>query len=114
MRIKIQHLVLSAILVALAAFHTQCAIGPNHGVLFTQTKFAGDINPANDVVSAKTGEACMHYVLNIVALGQAGAGDAAQAGGIKRIATIDHSAFSVLSFYGIAPYAQYCTIVAGE
>lgn len=113
MQKKLQHII-AAGAIACMALGIQCAIGPQHGALYTSTKFAGDINPTNDVAALKTGEACMHYVLSLGAFGEAGAGDAAMAGGISRIATIDHSAFSVLSFHGLGVYSQYCTIVAGE
>lgn len=97
------------IIFSLALF-SGCAIGPVHGFLFTTTKFAGEINPSNDVTVQKTGESCQHQILTLVAFGDASAGNAAQSSGIKKIATVDHSTLSVLTIL----YRQYCTIVAGE
>ncbi|MCE9599471.1 MAG: TRL-like family protein [Spirochaetia bacterium] len=91
-------------------FGANCAVGPTSGLLFTSNSFAGVINPANDVPIVKTGESCQHQILGLIAFGSSGAGDAAQEGGVEKIATIDHSTVNVLSVL----YAQYCTIVRGK
>jgi hypothetical protein len=87
-----------------------CAVGPVHGVLYTGTKFAGEFNPANDVPATKNARGCQHMVLGLVAIGKAGAGDVAQANGIKRIAHVDHETMTVLELV----YGRYCTTVYGD
>jgi TRL-like protein family len=98
------------LLTTFAALGNQCAVGPVGGLLFASSKFPGDINPANDVPSAKTGQGCQHYILGLIAFGHAGAGQIAQDNGILRIATVDHSSMSILHVF----YNQYCTIVSGQ
>ncbi|HMU83612.1 MAG TPA: TRL domain-containing protein [Leptospiraceae bacterium] len=89
---------------------SSCAVGPVNGVLFTRTKFAGQINSAADVPVQKKASGCMHQVLGTVAWGDATAGTVAIENDIHRIAIIDHSTMSILS--GV--YSNYCTIVAGD
>jgi hypothetical protein len=89
---------------------SQCATGPVHGFLFTSTKFAGEFNQANDVKVTKSGEGCTHSILGILGFGNSGAGNVAMKNQISRIATVDHSTFSVLTLL----YQNYCTIVSGE
>ncbi|MDX1959012.1 MAG: TRL domain-containing protein [Leptospiraceae bacterium] len=92
-----------------------CAVGPTHGVLFTSTEFPGQFNQNNDVNSTKTGKGCIHTVLSgLFAWGEAGAGMIAYKKGIKKLATIDHSTLSILSYDVIHIYRNYCTIVSGE
>ncbi len=98
--------ILSIILFTLS----QCATGPVNGILFTSTKFGGEFNPANDVKVTKSGEGCTHSILSIIGFGNSGAGYVAKENKISRIATVDHSTFSIL----IALYQNYCTIVSGE
>jgi len=88
---------------------SRCAIGPVGGLVYTSTKFAGEVNPANDVPATKEGIGCQKNVLSLVTWGNAGAGDVARANGIERIATIDHSHTNVLFIY-----RDYCTIVRGN
>jgi len=88
-----------------------CAVGPVNGVLLTYTSFAGEYNPANNVVARKSGKSCEHVILGLVGYGTAGAGQIALDTGIQRIATIDHSTLSILN--GVI-YTSYCTIVWGE
>lgn len=87
-----------------------CAVGPVHGFLFTSNKFAGVANQNTAITSAKKAEGCQHMVLGLVAFGDAGAGSIANQNGIKKIATVDHSALSVLTLV----YSRYCTLVSGE
>ncbi|MCE9500030.1 MAG: TRL-like family protein [Leptospira sp.] len=87
-----------------------CAIGPTHGMLFTNNDFPGEFNPANNVKSVKTGYGCQISILGLVSVGNAAAGQIAFDSKIERIATIDHSTINVLSVL----FARYCTIVTGE
>ena len=86
-----------------------CAIGPVHGVIYTGTSFAGEFNPANDVPREKTGTGCTRSILALVSFGDSSVGAVALANGISRVATVDHSTTSVLTFV----YRDYCTIVTG-
>lgn len=83
--------------------------GPVHGLFFTQNKFPGEINPANDVPSTKRAEGCLHYIFFFIMWGDASAGSIALQNKIKRISSIDHSTLSAFGIYG-----NYCTIVRGE
>jgi hypothetical protein len=83
--------------------------GPVNGLLYTDIKFAGEINPSNNVKSLKMAEGCIHGILYLFAYGEAGAGSIAKKSGITRIARVDHTATNVLYFY-----TGYCTIVYGE
>lgn len=105
-----KHLIRAIVLITLSALVSNCAIGPVYGVLFSSTKFPGDINPANDVVAANTATGCAHQVLGLVAFGNASPGSIAQKNNIQRIATVDHSALNVAYFV----YSRYCTIVSGQ
>ena len=87
-----------------------CAVGPVTGFLFTSNKFAGVANQNTSIGSSKTAEGCQHFILGLVAFGDAGAGSIANSNQIKKIATIDHSTLSVFTLV----YNRYCTIVAGE
>ncbi|XDD54587.1 TRL-like family protein [Leptospira sp. WS4.C2] len=87
-----------------------CAIGPTHGFIFSSTKFAGTINPENNVKATKEAKGCQFTILYIFSAGDAGAGYVANKNGINKIATIDHSSLSILT--GL--YRNYCTIVSGE
>ena len=86
-----------------------CAIGPVHGVIYTGTSFAGEFNPANDVPREKTATGCTRSILALVSFGDSSVGAVALANGISRVATVDHSTTSVLTFV----YRDYCTIVTG-
>ncbi|MCB1179500.1 MAG: TRL-like family protein [Leptospiraceae bacterium] len=89
-----------------------CAIGPVHGALYTDNKFAGEFNPNNDVKVEKTAEGCIHNsIFTLFTWGNAGSGYIAAKNGIERIATIDHSTMNVI--FGLV-YRNYCTIVSGE
>jgi len=87
-----------------------CSVGPVGGIIYTDISFAGDTNARGGATREKRGESCQNVYLGLVAIGQAGAGDAARAGGVTRIASIDHRYTSVFGW----TYARYCTIVKGE
>lgn len=59
-------------------------------------------------VAKKKGEACATSILGLVTTGDASVRAAADAGGIKDIAAVDHSMNNIL---GVV--AKYCTIVSG-
>jgi hypothetical protein len=87
-----------------------CAIGPTHGFIWTDTRFPGEFNTENNIQSKKFGKGCLVNILGLVSFGNAGAGRVARENGISKIASIDHSFTGVL--YPI--YGRYCTIVGGE
>ena len=88
----------------------QCAVGPVNGLIYSETRFAGEFNSANDVKYVKEGKSCLHNILGMITLGSASAGRVAQNSGIKRIALIDHSTLNVFQIL----YGRYCTHVYGE
>ena len=96
--------------IAILFFISNCATGPVHGILFNYTKFAGEFNTHTDVLPIKKAEGCSHQFLGLVAIGDNGAGITAKLNDIKKIAVIDHSSFSILTFV----YRNYCTIIYGE
>ncbi|TGM35787.1 TRL-like family protein [Leptospira biflexa] len=89
---------------------TGCAVGPTHGYIVTETQFPGTFNPENNVKADKEAKGCQYTVLYLVTYGDAGAGSVANKNGITKIATIDHSTFSLFS--GLI--RNYCTFVVGE
>jgi hypothetical protein len=91
-------------------FLCNCAIGPTHGFFYTSTKFPGEFNPHNDVPRTKSATGCQYNYLGIIVTGEAAAGEIALKNGIKRIAVIDHSTKSILTFV----YATFCTTIYGE
>lgn len=97
------------VILGFAMFLGNCAIGPVYGLVYTQSKFAGEFNPNNDVKVNKTAEGCSNSIFGIANWGKAGAGYIAYTNSIERIATIDHSTLNVLGIY-----RNYCTIVSGE
>lgn len=103
---KIKIIILSLILFTM----TQCATGPVHGLIFTSNKFPGEFNQNNNVKITKTGKGCTHSVLALIGIGNSGAGEIAKQNEIIRIATVDHSTFSLFTIL----YQNYCTIVSGE
>lgn len=111
---RIIFLIFSIILII--GMGSACAVGPVHGGLFTSIKFPGEFNPNNDVPATNSAEGCQHAILfGLAAWGDATAGRTANKNGIKRIATIDHRTFSVITPFYLQPlYSNYCTIVTGE
>lgn len=97
-------------MLVLHVLFSNCAIGPVHGWFYTNTEFPGEYNPQNNVLATKISRGCATSYLGLVSLGDASAGSVAKIGGIEKIATIDHSTFSVLG----PVYQSYCTIVYGE
>ncbi|XDD46139.1 TRL-like family protein [Leptospira sp. WS39.C2] len=106
-----RHNILFYITIVLLTFlSTSCAVGPTHGYIVTETQFPGTFNPENNVKADKEAKGCQYTVLYLVTYGDAGAGSVAHKNGITKIATIDHSTFSLFS--GLI--RNYCTFVVGE
>ncbi len=87
-----------------------CAIGPNHGFIYTGTNFAGEVNPYFNKIGSKKAEGCTHRILYLISFGSSNAGSIAINNKIQYIYGTDHSTTSVLTFL----YNNYCTIVHGE
>jgi hypothetical protein len=71
----------------------------------------GSLTPANGTrTMIKTGRACAHGVLGLVAWGDASQQAAATNGGITKVHAADETRKGVLAFV----YREYCTVVPGE
>ncbi|WP_061224338.1 TRL-like family protein [Leptospira weilii] len=103
-------IILTLVALGFSVLLSNCATGPQQGFLVTATTFPGEINRTNNVPTVKKAEGCAHNVLYLATWGNAAAGQIALDNKISRIATIDHSTFSVLG----TVYSNYCTIVSGE
>ncbi|HEX2735880.1 MAG TPA: TRL-like family protein [Polyangiaceae bacterium] len=66
------------------------------------------VNGARTMI--KTGRACAHGVLGLVAWGDASQQAAANNGGITKVYAADETRMGVLAFV----YREYCTVVSGE
>jgi hypothetical protein len=80
---------------------------PVTGIIYSDVQ--GHSNATSNVVGSKRGEACAMSILGLVALGDASANTAAQAGGITKIGVVDTDMFGVLGLF-----AKHCTVVRGE
>jgi hypothetical protein len=87
-----------------------CAVGPTHGLLWTDIEYPSQWNAQNSVPSLREAEGCQIQVFTLFTLGKAGAGEIAFQSGIRRIATIDQRFTGFL--YPV--YGRYCTIVTGD
>ncbi|WP_447977865.1 TRL-like family protein [Candidatus Nitrospira bockiana] len=85
----------------------QPVASPLLGVFYNETKY-GDFATRN-VDATKEGKACAQTILGLVATGDASVAAAKANGGITEVASIDHSAKSILGIIG-----DWCTIVKGK
>ena len=58
----------------------------------------------------KTGKACAHGILGLVAWGDASQQAAARSGGITKVYAADETRMGILTIV----YREYCTVVSGE
>lgn len=86
-----------------------CASGPVGGLLYTNTEYAGEVNPDSSIPILAEAKGCQISVLGIFSVGDSSAGQIALDSGIRRIATIDHSMLSILHI----GFVQNCTIITG-
>lgn len=94
-------------LVGLSLSGCQIVASPMLGGIYNETKY-GDV--ATDEASAtKEGKACGTSILGWVATGDASIQAAKAAGGITKVASVDHSAKNILGIFG-----EWCTIVRGN
>ncbi len=82
-------------------------MSPVSGGLYTGVQ--GHSNATSNPIGTKRGESCAMSILGIIAIGDASATTAAQAGGITKIGVVDTDMFGVLGLY-----AKHCTVVKGE
>jgi len=94
--------------VAAALLSTGClgVATPAVGTLITDVKGPIGVGPA--VGTSKTGTACATSVLALVATGDASIEAAKKAGGITKVATVDHETKWTILF------GTFCTVVRGE
>jgi hypothetical protein len=107
---KLVCLTTAAASVAAIVVLTGCAglsQSPVSGTLYTGVQ--GHSNATSNPVGTKRGESCAMSILGIIAIGDASATTAAQAGGITKIGVVDTDMFGVLGLY-----AKHCTVVKGE
>lgn len=88
---------------------THCASGPVGGLIFSNIEYAGEINSDPSIPSIAENQGCQYSILGLIAFGDSGAGSIANKKGIRRIATIDYSSFSLFHF----AFVRNCTIVSG-
>jgi hypothetical protein len=96
---------------ALSAFAFGCA---PVGVIYHDVQAPPEgvpLTPANGTRTIiKTGRACAHGILGLVAWGDASQQAAARDGGISEVYAADETRMGVLAFV----YREYCTVVSGE
>ena len=97
------------ILIILICFNLNCASGPVGGLLYTNNDYAGEVNPDNSIPSIAEAKGCQISLLGLFSVGDSSAGQIASNSGIRRIATIDHSVFSILHI----AFVRNCTIITG-
>jgi hypothetical protein len=82
-------------------------VSPVTGIIFTETKWGNFAT--TETATTKEGKACAQTVLGWVATGDASITAAKAAGGVTKVAQVDHTSHNIL---GIV--AEFCTIVKGS
>ena len=80
---------------------------PLTGIIFTDTKWGDTVT--SESAATKEGKACGQTILGWVATGDASITAAKAAGGVTKVAHVDHTSHNIL---GIV--AEFCTIVKGS
>jgi len=86
-----------------------CASGPVGGLIFSNIEYAGELNSDQSIPIIAENRGCQYSILHLISFGDSGAGSVANKKGIRRIATIDYSHFSLFHFV----FVRNCTIVTG-
>lgn len=94
-------------LVGLSLSGCQIVASPMLGGIYNETKY-GDV-ATDEAGATKEGKACGTSILGWVATGDASIQAAKAAGGITKVASVDHSAKNILGVFG-----EWCTIVRGN
>lgn len=99
-----------ALLLVLAlgvGFGTGCVQSPTGpGIIYMNVQ--GPLGPASGKETPRRGEACAQVFLALFAWGDASIETAKRNGGIREVATVDHSSFNLIGF------GSFCTIVHGS
>jgi hypothetical protein len=80
---------------------------PLTGIIFTEVKWGNEVT--SETAATKEGKACGQTILGWVATGDASITAAKAAGGVTKVAHVDHTSHNIL---GIV--AEFCTIVKGS
>lgn len=96
-------------MIGLIFFLISCASGPVGGLIFSNIDYAGEINPDSSIPAFAENRGCQYSILGLISFGDSGAGSVANKKGIRRIAAIDYSHFSLFH----AGFVRNCTIVTG-
>lgn len=99
-------LLLTTLSIILIFFNCATVVYGPYGGLYTSTTIG---NSSTGKEGNKTGEACAHSVLGLIAFGDASVKEAQLKAQIKEVTSIDHSIFNILGIYG-----KMCTIVSGN
>lgn len=94
-------------LVGLSLSGCQIVASPLAGGIYNETKY-GDV-ATDEAGATKEGKACGTSILGWVATGDASIQAAKAAGGITKVASVDHSAKNIVGVFG-----EWCTIVRGN
>lgn len=84
-----------------------CASYQPEGALFNNATMGISANPG--ITASKTGRACAHSYLGLIAIDNASIESAMKNGNITKVATVNQSTKNILGLYG-----EYCTIVTGQ
>jgi hypothetical protein len=97
----------------LSLFVVSCAQtsnGVNAGFIYNSWKDRDPISRVdNSIAASRSGQACVHNVLGLVATGDSSIDSAKKNGNITKVTHVDRNFMSVLGFY-----AEGCTVVYGN
>jgi len=99
-------LLISPILLA-GCMSVQSPVAP--GLLFTSVKGTHGATEVPSGPGDKTGRACAHNILGLIAIGDASTAAAKRDAGITTVTTVDFDSTTVLGIYGGS-----CTVVSGR
>jgi len=85
----------------------QIVASPALGSIYTELQYGDTATTATG--ASREGKACVQTILGLVATGDASIVAAKRAGGITTVSSVDHTAKSILGFFG-----EWCTVVKGN
>jgi hypothetical protein len=94
-------------LVSLTLSGCQIVASPLLGGIYNDTKYG--FEATDEARAGREGKACATSILGWVATGDASIHAAKTAGGITKVASVDHSAKNIVGVFG-----EWCTIVRGN
>lgn len=111
---KLINLSIAVLTIGFASSTCAAAVGPFNidnnaptGLILNNTSMG--TSATNNVTAKKEGRSCSITVLGLFAIGNATVDKAKEDAKITKVASVDNTAFNVLSVYG-----HYCTVVRGE